>query len=285
MEKGDQPQYAYVIIPTTGPTPTSLRDEEMKLLRGWLSLTALSTAVYASSGDRDPHFQRCLTQCDTEICKSDSQPYVPALALWLTQWSCLDNCKYSCMHWNTDLDIQSGEGIQQYYGKWPFHRYGGMQEPASVAFSLLNLWFHVLGSRKVRRRVPHDHPMKAYYLWWSAININAWFWSAVFHSRGQYPTTRSLVDEEVMSVYQTCHSRRKWIISRPLLPFCMDSITPSFVFSTSIHCDHRTAWFSPNTNRKQIKLFAGCGPPSVPCYFSHTSPIYPFCHDSITRTT
>jgi hypothetical protein len=28
--------------------------------------------------------------------------------------------------------------------------------------------------------------MKAYYLWWSAININAWLWSAVFHTRGQF---------------------------------------------------------------------------------------------------
>ncbi|KAJ7566674.1 hypothetical protein O6H91_02G114000 [Diphasiastrum complanatum] len=32
-----------------------------------------------------------------------------------------------------------------YHGKWPFDRILGLQEPASVVFSLLNLLEHILG--------------------------------------------------------------------------------------------------------------------------------------------
>ncbi|GLB40149.1 putative per1-like protein [Lyophyllum shimeji] len=58
-----------------------------------------------------------------------------------------------------------------------------MQEPASVAFSLLNLWAHAQGALKVRKRIPKTHPMRSYYLIWSLASINAWIWSAVFHTR------------------------------------------------------------------------------------------------------
>ena len=59
-----------------------------------------------------------------------------------------------------------------------------MQEPASVAFSLLNLAFHARGAQRVRHAVPEDHPMRWYYLAFAIFNINAWIWSAAFHTRG-----------------------------------------------------------------------------------------------------
>ena len=68
------------------------------------------------------------------------------LALRLTRWTCADDCKYSCMHTLTDLVLESGVRMEQFYGKWQFCRWEGMQEPASVAFSVANLLMHVLGA-------------------------------------------------------------------------------------------------------------------------------------------
>ncbi|TFY82236.1 hypothetical protein EWM64_g1785 [Hericium alpestre] len=101
----------------------------------------------------------------------------------LTFWTCTDDCKYNCTHAITDFAVESGVAIEQYYGKWPFWRFAGAQEPASVVFSLLNLLFHVWGRSEVQNTMSNDHPMKQYYLRWSLISINAWTWSAVFHTR------------------------------------------------------------------------------------------------------
>ncbi|KAG5728992.1 hypothetical protein E4T56_gene17669 [Termitomyces sp. T112] len=66
-----------------------------------------------------------------------------------------------------------------------------MQEPASVAFSLLNLWCHAQGALKVQKQIPKTHYMRSYYLIWSFASINAWIWSSVFHTR-DLPTTEKL---------------------------------------------------------------------------------------------
>jgi hypothetical protein len=148
-----------------------------------LITAALISVVFASSGDRSPVFKRCVDLCSTDRCKTQQPADLP-LALRLTHWSCTDDCRYTCMHEITSRDVERGVPVQQYYGKWPFWRFAGMQEPASVAFSLLNLWSHVQGARKVQKKISSHHPMKAYYLLWSCLSINAWFWSSVFHTRG-----------------------------------------------------------------------------------------------------
>ncbi|KAF9464547.1 Per1-like protein [Collybia nuda] len=144
----------------------------------------------ASSGDRSPDFGKCVALCQLDQC-NPSQPINLPLALRLTRWTCADDCKYTCMHDITTRDSQKGSNIQQYYGKWPFWRLAGMQEPASVAFSLLNLWAHVRGALKVREKIPKTHPMKSYYFTWSLVSINAWFWSSVFHTR-DLPVTEKM---------------------------------------------------------------------------------------------
>lgn len=53
--------------------------------------------------------------------------------------------------------------VPQFYGKWPFVRFFGIQEPASVFFSLLNLIAHWRMIRKFRSEVRNDSPM--YYVW------------------------------------------------------------------------------------------------------------------------
>lgn len=91
----------------------------------------------------------------------------------------------------TDFALETGVRVEQYYGKWPFWRFAGMQEPASVVFSIANLLMHVLGMDWLRRGVHPTHPMKPFYLIWAYLSINAWVWSAVFHTRDT-PLTEKL---------------------------------------------------------------------------------------------
>jgi len=137
--------------------------------------------AYASSGDRADDYQHCLSKETESRC---SKPQDFPLAMRLTRWTCEDDVKYTCMHSIVDKAVEKGELVQQYYGKWPFWRLLGMQEPASVLFSALNFWVHWQGGKNIRRRVSKKHPMRPYYIGFSVVSLNAWVWSGVFHTRG-----------------------------------------------------------------------------------------------------
>src|SRR5258706_5168149 len=98
-----------------------------------------AVVAYGSSGDRADDYQYCLSKGIETRC---SKPPDFPLAMRLTRWTCEDNVKYSCMHSIVDEAFEKGEPVQQYYGKWPFWRLLGTQEPASVLFSALNFWAH-----------------------------------------------------------------------------------------------------------------------------------------------
>jgi hypothetical protein len=157
---------------------------------GRLLLTSLAFAgfispAYSSVGDRSVEFQQCVLQLERDICtRPPSQDWMS----FITRWTCTDICKYECMHAHTNARERNGDTPFQYYGKWPFWRVFGMQEPASVLFSLLNLYAHWAGAQKFRRRVPEDQPLRKYYLAYAYVSMNAWFWSAVFHTRGTHPS-------------------------------------------------------------------------------------------------
>ena len=166
----------------------------MRLMKVRLLVTlAFASTVCASSGDRSDEFLDCVKLCRAGACSSNDSSGDLSLALRLTRWTCEDNCKYSCMHIITNRAVERGGWIHQYYGKWPFWRLAGMQEPASVLFSLLNLYGHVDGLRKLQRIKSYSHPMRPYYLLWSWVNINAWIWSAVFHTRGSLVSILALI--------------------------------------------------------------------------------------------
>ncbi|KAG2073480.1 Per1-like protein [Suillus decipiens] len=160
----------------------------LRAYRWALAILPFLVFVVASSGDRSSNFQNCVSACYGDHCHPQT---TLSLALRLTHWTCTDDCKYQCMHMLTDIAIREGSTIHQYYGKWPFWRLFGMQEPASVAFSLWNMYYHIQGWRKLRSRMPSYHPMRSYYLTWVILSINAWFWSAVFHTR-DLPNTEKL---------------------------------------------------------------------------------------------
>lgn len=153
----------------------------LRMYRWVLAIAPFLVLVAASSGDRASDFQNCVSACYGDQC----HPWTThSLALRLTRWTCTDDCKYKCMHMLTDSAVRVGSTIHQYYGKWPFWRFLGMQEPASVAFSLWNMYYHIQAWRQLRSRIPSDHPMRPFYLTWAIVCINAWLWSAVFHTRG-----------------------------------------------------------------------------------------------------
>ncbi|KAI0093839.1 Per1-like protein [Irpex rosettiformis] len=150
----------------------------------------LATFVLASSGDRAQEYQDCVSACQSQVCIHEPHNTLP-LALRLTGWTCLDNCKYECMHTITTAAIRAGSRVHQYHGKWPFWRFAGMQEPASVVFSMLNLVYHVKGYSQIQKRIPDNHPMKWYYRIFAFVSMNAWIWSSVFHTR-DLPQTEKL---------------------------------------------------------------------------------------------
>ncbi|KAJ3039720.1 hypothetical protein HDV00_011952 [Rhizophlyctis rosea] len=169
-----------------------------------LILLSAPPPSYASQGDRDPIYQSCLQQCTSTTC-TPTPPPLP-LPLLLTFWDCPQECAYNCMHQVTDDRIDSSRPVLQYYGKWPFHRLWGIQEPASVLFSILNGYAHYIGYRRLRLRIPNWYPLRPFMLINALLGINAWVWSAVFHTR-DFPSTEKLDYFSAMAsiLFSTCY--------------------------------------------------------------------------------
>lgn len=169
----------------------------------------------ASLGDRLPEFKACVQvqqtpyrtpinsippnnttnpqDCITTNC-NPSGPPIP-LQHRLLLWTCPSECDYTCQHITTDQRLSRDPPylapIVQYHGKWPFHRYLGMQEPASVLFSLLNFLAHDWGMSQLRAHIPASYPLRKYYLGFGYFGLASWVFSMVFHTR-DFATTEKL---------------------------------------------------------------------------------------------
>jgi len=185
--------------------------------------------VTASIGDREPEYRRCVASCLDTGCvqtplfyegardsahNGECEPACRERGIYeaelpfhirLTGWGCDGDCKYRCMRIHT-VQRQNKMLIPlKYYGKWPFLRLGGVQEPASVLASLVCLVCHIWGvcrfwkiSEAASRldgasclgssaSVRH-----AMFLWigFGLVSINTWIASAVFHARDTTGTER-----------------------------------------------------------------------------------------------
>jgi hypothetical protein len=153
---------------------------------------------------------------------------------WLTvsSWDCASDCDYRCMWMLEDKKAapQQAAEVEKYFGKWPFIRAFGAQEPASVLFSILNLaanmacFFKILGivgnyrksnakgstsTRSSTRSTTTTSTtssttaiatgsttsggLKIYAVLWLIhfiVSSNAWLWSSVFHYRDTRLTER-----------------------------------------------------------------------------------------------
>ncbi|KAG0042226.1 hypothetical protein BGZ83_000747 [Gryganskiella cystojenkinii] len=168
-----------------------------------IAACASVTLVAASSGDRQEEYQSCVADCDRDICQPTSPSALAAftdeqrevrdgsVSQRLFWWSCLDNCRYLCMQTITQVALLKNEPVHQYHGKWPFYRLWGMQEPASVLFSILNGYMHFLAWPKLKRAIPEGYYLRPFYLGYAIVGMNTWLWSAVYHAR-DWPSTEKL---------------------------------------------------------------------------------------------
>ncbi|KAK3108846.1 hypothetical protein FSP39_017130 [Pinctada imbricata] len=133
-----------------------------------LILTFAVDQTLGSYGDRSYIFQRCKYYCIQNNC-SDAEAF-RSRQPWYEEtlrWSCEDECKYGCMWKTVDAFSKDGMSIPQFHGKWPFTRLFGVQEPASVLFSILNGICH-LRIFEYRKLIPSSTPM---YRVWTFIAI------------------------------------------------------------------------------------------------------------------
>ncbi|KZT74028.1 Per1-like protein [Daedalea quercina L-15889] len=154
-------------------------------IRHLIVFSSIPVLIYASAGDRADNYQNCVSKCASRVCGDNHNTWASTISLpmWLTRWTCIDDCKYGCMHAITDHALENAQPVLQYHGKWPFWRLAGMQEPASVAFSVLNFLVHYRSWQRIQKTVPDSHPMKSYYRRFALVSMNAWVWSSVFHTR------------------------------------------------------------------------------------------------------
>ncbi|POR31261.1 Protein PER1 [Tolypocladium paradoxum] len=148
-----------------------------------LAVVVLCGAAGASVGDRLPEFNQCLEVCKAENCGPGKEHTPIPLHRRLLLWTCASECDHTCQHITTASRIASAHPVVQFHGKWPFHRFLGMQEPFSVLFSLGNLYAHWDGLRKLRALIPAAYPLRPWYEWLARIGIASWLFSALFHTR------------------------------------------------------------------------------------------------------
>ncbi|KAK3592986.1 hypothetical protein CHS0354_023211 [Potamilus streckersoni] len=147
----------------------------------YLIITALPALGEGSKGDQSFVFFNCNRTCLRENCHMGSK-FTDRSSLQLVKWNCQEECYYQCMWTAVEAFQKDGTPIPQFFGKWPFIRLFGIQEPASTCFSILNGLSHLMIFR-YRSFVRSTTPL--YYVWHGLALLagHAWFWSTIFHSK------------------------------------------------------------------------------------------------------
>ncbi|CAI9092158.1 OLC1v1027336C1 [Oldenlandia corymbosa var. corymbosa] len=217
--------------------------------------------IDASAGDADPIYRSCVDQCEKTGCvdgkcfqhcnfsdgnATDGPWYLqePMYMRW-KKWDCQSDCRYQCMLDREEERKKLGYKPVKYHGKWPFCRVYGIQEPVSVALSVFNLAMQFQGWVSffilVNYKLPFRPNKKTYYEYTGLCNIyavlamNAWFWSAVFHSRDvdlteklDYTSAVALLGFSlllaILRVFSVKNEAARVMVSAPILAFLMTHI-------------------------------------------------------------
>jgi len=150
----------------------------MKVILQFLVLALLLFMLQASPGNKQFEFQGCVHRCTKDCTYKKLDAY-----LRLLLWNCDSNCKYKCMMSITEKRIKNKNKILQYYGKWPFKRYLGMQEPASVLFSFLNLFGVLFGWRRYMMSIPASYDFYKLIHFQTTVNSIVWLSATIYHTR------------------------------------------------------------------------------------------------------
>ncbi|XP_058799125.1 post-GPI attachment to proteins factor 3 [Phymastichus coffea] len=149
-----------------------------------LTFLQFLSVARSSIGDRSHFYNNCVNNCRVGNCKNAVDfKKSPSIVLKLLFWTCKEDCSYHCMWETVNFFTSKGLQVPQFYGKWPFIRIFGIQEPASVLFSILNFYAHATYYLQFRRDVSSISPMFFVWTWFSVICLHGWFWSAIFHTR------------------------------------------------------------------------------------------------------
>ena len=136
----------------------------------------------ASNGDHSPYFQECLHKFITSNCTKGFNEKRP-IYLSIFMWDCVEESKYECMWLTVDFYIKSRFDVPQFYGKWPFIRFFGIQEPLSVLASVIHFIINLLMLKRIKQEISNEAKLKTLWIGFSYMNLIAWFWSSVFHTR------------------------------------------------------------------------------------------------------
>jgi len=150
----------------------------------FLLLSLVVFSCWGSIGDRSHPYQNCLFNCVSN-CDNRNKVFTEkqAMHLQLLGWDCSEECKYECMWTAVEVFQKSNLSTPQFHGKWPFIRLAGIQEPASVLFSVCNGVTVWLGFKNFYKYVPRSAPMYKLVVFHFLLAENAWFWSVIYHSR------------------------------------------------------------------------------------------------------
>lgn len=173
----------------------------LEIIFSFTTLLLCTDSVVGSAGDVDPNYIQCVGQCEAGRCSVNP---LSRFGSGFPYWSCWDDCKYDCLHEITKSRAEIGLGPLKYYGHWPFTRLFGLEEPASVIFSVLNgVPYLVAFVHSVTRyglfsftrvNVSPDssllvHFMHQWLIVYYLIGLNAWIASAFYHSRKTEPAS------------------------------------------------------------------------------------------------
>lgn len=176
----------------------------MANLAAYLVLLAL---CLASQGDNDPSYVECVANCMTgRMCTANpSSALGLPFVLRLFGWNCQSNCQYDCMWLMVDQHRENGWSIFQYYGKWPFRRFFGVQEIASVIFSIGNAYAHCVGYRHFKTALGRSGAksffLTPFYRVYFIATIAAWAAATVFHTRDVKWTERADYLSAIVAVF------------------------------------------------------------------------------------
>lgn len=164
--------------------------------------------ILSSVGDKSTYYRNCIQNCFDHTCQKNVQKFGghrgggsssrtkhknnglsdfevnQSIYLKYLGWGCYDECKYECMWHTVDYFTETERrDVPQFYGKWPFIRIYGIQEPASAIASVLNLSAHLYMLTKMSRQMSLHTPFKSMWMLFGVCSINTWIWSTIFHTR------------------------------------------------------------------------------------------------------
>jgi len=203
-------------------------------------ILSFPVSVLASPGDTNFHFRHCLNNCLYSTCDGTQYSVFRLNDGISFEWNCADNCRYDCMRQQEEQFRKKNMPVQKYFGHWPFIRVWGMEEPASVLFSVANGIPHFLYTLPYyfRHLSPESHYMRPWLSLFPYIGLLAWTSSALFHwKKNQWTVPLDYISALILLSYCLWLAlRRTWGESALLRPRMVTSVASIFFVAVCIQC-------------------------------------------------